>query len=178
VLPDGTALLVDRGWIPPAPGGATAEPVVPPAPGGDVTVTGRVHLPESRPGSIFERDGRLDVRRISPAHLATHLPYPVYGGYVTMDAQQPPADTRLVPIPADHENALMNAGYVVQWWMFAALTVVGLIWAVRRDARRDPDDVHADPGGTAPDGTAPDAGGGAHAPVPSTRTGTGFVPAV
>src|SRR3712207_467178 len=52
VLADGTAVLVDRGWIPPAPGGAVAAPSVPPAPAGTVTVVGRIHLSESRPAPL------------------------------------------------------------------------------------------------------------------------------
>jgi cytochrome oxidase assembly protein ShyY1 len=137
VLDDGTAVLVDRGWVPPAPGGASAVPRVPPAPDGSVTVVGRVHLSESRPGAIAERAGRVEVRRISVPQLATNLPYPVYGAYVLMDSQDPPADSALVAIPAQHENAWQNAGYVVQWWIFAALTVAGLVWLIRRETRTD-----------------------------------------
>jgi len=39
-----------------------------------------------------------------------------------------------VQIPADHENAAMNAGYVVQWWAFALLTLAGYVYLVRREA--------------------------------------------
>lgn len=136
VLADGSAVLVDRGWVPPSANqGATALPQVPPAPGGQVTVTGRLHLTESRPGPVDRRDGWLETRRISVPRLAEHLPYPVYRAYVLLDEQQPAADKRLVAIPVDHENAWMNAGYVVQWWMFAALTLAALVWLVRREAR-------------------------------------------
>ena len=130
------AVLVDRGWVPPAAdAGATALPDVPPAPSGQVTVTGRLHLTESRPSAVNRRAGWLETRRISVPRIADQLPYQVYGAYVLLDEQQPAADERLVPIPVDHENAWMNAGYVVQWWMFAALTLAGLVWLVRREAR-------------------------------------------
>jgi cytochrome oxidase assembly protein ShyY1 len=137
VLDSGAAVLVDRGWVPPARGGASAVPQVPPAPGGTVTVVGRVHLTESRPGTIARRAGRVEVRRISVAQLAAELPYPVYGAYVLMDSQDPPADPALVAIPAQHENAWQNAGYVVQWWIFAGLTIAGLVWLIRREPRTD-----------------------------------------
>ena len=39
-----------------------------------------------------------------------------------------------VQIPADHENAAMNAGYVVQWWAFALLTLAGYVYLARREA--------------------------------------------
>jgi cytochrome oxidase assembly protein ShyY1 len=135
VLADGSAVLVDRGWVPPsATQGATALPQVPAAPTGQVTVEGRLHLTESRPSPVQRQDGWLETRRIAVPRLAEHLPYRVYGAYVLLDEQQPAADKALLAIPVDHENAWMNAGYVVQWWMFAALTLAGLVWLIRREA--------------------------------------------
>jgi cytochrome oxidase assembly protein ShyY1 len=134
VLADGTAVLVDRGWVPPAQA-AAAAPRVPPAPTGDVTVVGRVHAPESRAAPPLRLDGWFSVRRISPASLAAELPYPLYGAYVTLESQSPPADPTFTVIPPEHQNAAMNAGYVVQWWLFAALTLVGLGYLVVREAR-------------------------------------------
>jgi cytochrome oxidase assembly protein ShyY1 len=134
VLADGTAVLVDRGWVPAPPAGASVAPAVPPAPTGEVTVVGRVHAPESRATTAEPFDGRLAVRRIGPEQLSASIPYPLYGAYLTLEQQTPPADSTLVPIPPDHENAAMNAGYVVQWWAFAALTLFGLCYLVYRQA--------------------------------------------
>jgi cytochrome oxidase assembly protein ShyY1 len=135
VLAYGPAVIVDRGWIPPSGASATAPPRVPAAPAGQVTVTGRLHAPESRASAPEPFAGTLAVRRIGPETLASSMPYPLYGGYVTMDGQVPPADPIFVPIPADHENAAMNLGYVVQWWMFAVLTLAGYVFLVVREAR-------------------------------------------
>jgi len=135
VLDDGSAVLIDRGWIPPAEAGAAAVPAVPPAPTGEVTVVGRIHAPESRADRVERMDGHLSVRRIAPARLATALPYRLYPAYVTLESQNPPADPAFVPIAPDHENAGMNAGYVVQWWIFAGLTLTGLGYLVVREAR-------------------------------------------
>jgi cytochrome oxidase assembly protein ShyY1 len=131
VLADGTAVLVDRGWIPPADGGAASPPSVPAAPAGEVTVIGRVHAPESRASSPEPFGNTVAVRRIAPDLLAPGLPYPIYGGYVLQDSQDP----AFVAIPPDHQNAAMNAGYVVQWWMLAALTLFGYGYLVVREAR-------------------------------------------
>jgi cytochrome oxidase assembly protein ShyY1 len=138
VLPDGSAVLVDRGWVPPGEAGASALPSVPPAPTGEVTVVGRVHLPESRAGTPEPFSGVLTVRRVAPDKLAASLPYPLYGAYVTVE--NPGAG--LVGIPPDHENAAMNAGYVVQWWLFAALTLSGFVYLAVRQAHPVQGSVH------------------------------------
>jgi cytochrome oxidase assembly protein ShyY1 len=132
VQSDGTAVLVDRGWLAPPPGGALTKPAVPAAPVGEVTVVGRLRRPES--GADKPVDGT--VRRISPATLT--WPYPLYGGYVTLDEQTPKADSRFTSVPAGHENAWQNAGYVVQWWAFAAMTIFGYGYLARREARGVP----------------------------------------
>ncbi|HEY7273247.1 MAG TPA: SURF1 family protein [Actinoplanes sp.] len=136
VLADGSAVLVDRGWIPPA-GDALAAPVVPAAPPGPVTVVGQVHLSESHPTPVAHRDGRLDTRRISVPRLAAQMPYPVYGAYVLLTSQSPPADPVFRPIPIDHEDAWQNAGYTVQWWLFAAMALFLYGWLAWKEARGD-----------------------------------------
>ena len=130
VRTDGPAVLVDRGWVPPAPGGAVAMPKVPAPPPGEVTVVGRVHLSESRPDSVGRREGKIEVRRIGVARLAEELPYPLWGAYVLSEE---PADG-FTEVSIQHENSWQNAGYVLQWWLFAALAVAGFGWMVYREA--------------------------------------------
>jgi cytochrome oxidase assembly protein ShyY1 len=137
LLDDGTAVLVDRGWVPPAEGGAIAAPVVPAAPTGTVTVVGQVHLSESRPSPLERRDGRIDTRRIAVPHLAPELPYPVYGAYVLLTEQTPAADPLFKQIPIGHENAWQNGGYAVQWWMFAVMALIAFGWQARKEALGD-----------------------------------------
>jgi cytochrome oxidase assembly protein ShyY1 len=131
VLADGTAVLVDRGWLPADRSGAATVPSVPPAPGGEVSVVGRLRRPESGGDSPAAAGGRLQVRRIAPARLATALPYPVYGGYVT--AEEAPDGLR--PVPPRRERAWQNGGYALQWWVFAVGTLVGFGYLARRQAR-------------------------------------------
>jgi cytochrome oxidase assembly protein ShyY1 len=135
VRADGSAVLVDRGWLPPAGTGAATPPTVPAAPPGEVTVVGRVRPAESRGAAPETVQGRLSVRRIAPAAIAAALPYPVHAQFLTLESQTPPADPAFVPIRPTHENAAMNAGYVVQWWLFAALTVVGFVVLAVRERR-------------------------------------------
>lgn len=137
VLADGTAVLVDRGWVPPAGGTAIAAPVAPPAPTGQITVEGQIHRSESRPAPLERRDGRIGTRRIAVPHLAEEMPYPVYGAYVLLTSQTPAADPGYTRIPIDHEDAWQNGGYAVQWWLFAVMALLAFGWQARKEARGD-----------------------------------------
>ncbi len=92
VTDDGTAALVDRGWLA-IPQGVDV-PDVPAPPSGRVVVTGLLRPTETQP-SRGPHDGpdvpagqvvRIDIPRISGG-----LPYPVYAGYVDLRTQDPPA---------------------------------------------------------------------------------------
>ncbi|MER7002566.1 SURF1 family protein [Dactylosporangium sp. NPDC000555] len=131
VLSDGTAVLVDRGWVRPAAAGALTAPEVPAAPGGSVTVAGRLRPPESRGGRPQEVNGRTEIRRITPSAIAPALPYALFDAYVSSDEPAP----GFTAVPAEKQNALQNAGYVLQWWLFAAMTVYGFGYLARREAR-------------------------------------------
>jgi cytochrome oxidase assembly protein ShyY1 len=163
VLADGTAVLVDRGWVPPPDGGALVKPDVPAAPSGEVAVVG----PLRRPESGADRPAQGSVRRISPARLG--LPYPTYGGYVMLDEQTPAADKRLTPVPPETENAWQNAGYVVQWWAFAALTLFGYGYMARREAHPRPEHPQDRAALPSPTGHAPPPAAGSETRERSDR---------
>lgn len=138
VLQDGSAVLVDRGWIPPHPGGPTMTPEVPPAPTGAVTLTGRVRATESDP-KVELRNGHWEARRIGIPEISSKLPYKVALVYVLADDEV----TDLVPVPSQRENDWLNLGYAVQWWLFAAGSFVALYWLARREQRTSPQPVTA-----------------------------------
>jgi cytochrome oxidase assembly protein ShyY1 len=184
-LTDGTAVLVDRGWVPSPDSGATAAPVVPPAPSGQITVIGQLHLSESRPTPIGHRDGRLDTRRISVGKIASQMPYPVYGAYILLNEQTPANSSAFSQIPIDKEDDWQNAGYTVQWWLFAGMTLFAFGWQARKEAQiragiiPDPKKQAADrdartslPIGVASDPSdrvAEDSAAGSPGPVPAGR---------
>ena len=117
-------------------GSATAQPQVPAAPTGEVTVTGRAVTSEGGAGAVDRRDGKLEIRRIGVSRIARELPYPVAGGYVLLDQQTPAADPAFQAVPIGHTNNWQNFGYVVQWWLFAGMSLVGYAWVARREAHR------------------------------------------
>jgi cytochrome oxidase assembly protein ShyY1 len=135
VQADGTAVLVDRGWIPANPKGPTVAPEVPAAPTGTVTVIGRVHPSESGAADALTIDGRTEIRRITTEPISQLLnQYAVYDAYLLAVDGTPGATAAPVPVPT--QNAWQNAAYVVQWWLFAGLTLVGFVYLLRKEIKQ------------------------------------------
>ena len=147
---DGTALLVNRGWVPLE--GDDGELDVPPPPAGAVTVTGHVR-PSQRKGRFFSptdpAEGRLDqLYRVDVPRVAQQVPYPLLPVYVELISLDPPAAGEAsaagstvaspVPIPPPEQNDGPHLAYAGQWVLFAACAVAGWVIVVRRRARAAP----------------------------------------
>lgn len=143
VQADGTAVAVVRGWIPlvdprtPAAPFAGSEP-----PTGPVTVTGTVQLTQERGtfGSTDPGTGRLtDLARVDLARLARQSSVPLEPVWVQLDGQQPPQPGGLTslprPVPVDVPSPSQNFSYMMQWWFFALIGLVGYPLILRRVAR-------------------------------------------
>ncbi len=142
VQADGTAVAVVRGWVP-----LDVDPPAPPFPGsepvsGTVTVTGLAQRSQVK-GSFGGTDpttgtlrtvARVDVPRLDQQVDATFEPV-----YVVLDGQVPeqPASTNGLPQPVTLElpSPVTNLSYMVQWWIFAVIAVVGYPLVLRRVAR-------------------------------------------
>ncbi|RKN42459.1 SURF1 family protein [Streptomyces hoynatensis] len=179
---DGTAVLVNRGWV--APGeDPTAVPEVPAPPTGEVRVTGRLMEDETGGNTgIRDRSGLPEgmVMLISSERAAEELGRPVLGGYLELAETSPaPGDAEaqpeLLPEP-DHTGIGVHFAYAVQWWIFAAGVPVGWYFLLRREVqdRRRPPAARAAADGPGPSGAgdAPAAGGRAAGPAePAGSTG-------
>ncbi|MDI2126346.1 SURF1 family protein [Yinghuangia seranimata] len=135
---DGTALLVNRGWVKASEDSAAVRPVVPAAPKGEVTVVARARPAETRARSgIRDNDGLPAgiVMRIDTEKLAPTLPYPVFGGYGQLVEETPkPAEAPTALGTPESEDTGLNMAYAVQWWIFVVALVAMWVKVVRREA--------------------------------------------
>ena len=138
LLSQGTAVLVDRGWIP-ADGNSTSadwrkydEP-------GEVKVVGQIRLGQGKPalggiadalpadGSKLEVWNNADIKQI-----ASQLPYPALNVYIQ---ESPDSSDEMPPIPFQPELELTegpHAGYALQWFTFAAILLMGYPAFIRK----------------------------------------------
>ena len=160
VTEDGTAVLVNRGWI---ERGESAQdtPDAPSVPDGEVEVTGRLQFGETEENTgLRNRDGLPEgqIMFVDVDMLAEELPYPIYGGYVELTDQDPVPDPAPERIALQEEDTGMSASYAVQWWVFTVVAIVGWVVLIRRELR-DAGEVGG-PGPAGAPGSGEGGGGG------------------
>jgi cytochrome oxidase assembly protein ShyY1 len=150
VLPDGSALLVDRGWVPNgtsgnAPGGR--PDAVPAPPTGTVTVVARLRASEPARGRDLPAGQLASLSVPQIAQSTGHRVYQAYGALVSESPTTPDAPAPVDPVRPDGGQGI-NASYAVQWAVFALLGLGFPIWVIRRRREAAADD--ADQGTTTP----------------------------
>ena len=137
VMADGSAVLVDRGWM--TTPNTVANPDVPAPPTGEVTVMGWLRK-NNGAGSdaISPVDGQ--VRGISSVGMAKSVPYDLAEGYLNLRTQDPKAAKTLALEPKPELGQGPHFFYALQWWFFALLAVTGWFWFAWAEAkeRRNP----------------------------------------
>jgi len=129
VQDDGTAVLVNRGWMQTL--NTTQErPDVSAPPSVPVTVTGWLR-PDSGAddGAVEPRNGQ--VRAISSEALESFVPYDLEPGFLNLREQEPPAGDELSPEPEPDLGQGPHFFYALQWWFFGLLAIVGWFWFAR-----------------------------------------------
>ncbi|MFC4530801.1 SURF1 family protein [Sphaerisporangium dianthi] len=139
VTADGTAVIVNRGWVTMGPT-ADTPPEVPPPTAGEVTVTGRLHPAENEDNAgITDRAGLppRQVLLIDTPKLAQAMPYKLFGGYVELTGQRPAAAAEPEPVPEPDlgGGGGLNLAYAVQWWLFIGIAIGGWFTLIRREAK-------------------------------------------
>lgn len=129
VLADGTALLVDRGWME-TENNVKKPTDLPAVPTGDVTVTGWLR-PDNGAGddAVKVYDGQ--VRAISSKAQEPYVGVPLRHGYLDLLQQQPAATGGLAAEPEPERGQGPHFFYALQWWFFALLAVVGYFYFAR-----------------------------------------------
>lgn len=127
VVEDGSAVLVDRGWIP-----LDFDPPAPPP--GMVKVTGVLWPAE--PGSSIPDSPPDVVTRIDPEIQQAYAAYRLRTDYLVLSPDPVPE-----PYPVQDEAPGVglgpHLGYAGQWFLFAGVVAIGYPVLLRRTVRRD-----------------------------------------
>jgi cytochrome oxidase assembly protein ShyY1 len=142
-LADGTAVIIDRGWLPIGNDNPGRPDSVPAPPEGTVTVTARI-----KPGEPAVNRGAPEgqVASIDLKGYAATLGYPVRtGAYGLMAAEDPAPEIAPAQFPKPSLNEGPHLSYSLQWFAFGVLLFVGLGYAARQQARLDREEAGGRP---------------------------------
>jgi cytochrome oxidase assembly protein ShyY1 len=137
-------VLVDRGFIP-LERGTRIPSVAPAPPTGEVTVVGHARRNEQGRRAATTPVGN-QMRLINSNAIATTLPYEIESGYIGLLTVQPEQEGGFQPIQLPDLSEGPHFWYAVQWFLFTAIGVAGIVVFIRGDlrARREErDDVEA-----------------------------------
>jgi surfeit locus 1 family protein len=144
VQADGTAVVINRGWIPLTVGDSGSTTAFPTTTG-PVTVTGMIRLTQTQEGlgasdpptGVLAKLARVDVPRLQQ-QVAVPL-YPVYLDLVTQDPPQPAVAPSPIALPEPTPAPVLDDGphldYAEQWFAFATLTIIVYPLLLRRTAK-------------------------------------------
>ena len=144
VLEDGTAILVDRGWIP-AEGNDTRENWSAYDEANDkVVVQGVLRAGQDEPDfggrpdpTLAPSQSGLDLwNNVNIQRIEEQLPYTLLNAYIQLDVD---AQDETPPIPYQPELELSegpHAGYAGQWFIFASLLFFGYPFFVKYREKR------------------------------------------
>lgn len=135
LMDDGTAVLVNRGWVPLdfelLPTGELTPPV------GPTTIEGWVHLTEEKPtfGPVDPTGGVLEVfNRVDVGRIGEQLPVDVAPVYVVLIGERGSDLPVPVALPTFADQG-PHLAYAIQWFGFAIVGLVGYFFLARRRLR-------------------------------------------
>ena len=147
-LSDGTAVIVDRGWVPIDVAGPPVPVATPPT--GPATVTGVIRLTQKRgslgpvdpPTGTLERVSRVDLDRLQQQMSRELAPV-----FLDLSEQSPPQTGLPRVLPPPETDTGPHLSYAVQWFVFAGVVLISYpVLMVRTAAqagrRRKSDTLH------------------------------------
>ncbi|MCC3279300.1 SURF1 family protein [Arthrobacter sp. zg-Y40] len=131
-LDDGTAVAVNRGWLPIGDDEAGHPDSIPAAPEGRVSVVARVKAAEPE---LTRRAPEGQLASIDLSAFADELEYPLHEGSYGLMASEDPR-TAVVPEAAARPEVDegLHLSYGLQWYGFALMMFLGLGYAARQEA--------------------------------------------
>lgn len=142
-LEDGTAVLVDRGWMQTDNSGQA--PQLPDPPTGEVDVVGWLR-PNNGAGGEAVRINDGQVRAISSSGYAEFVDYPLRDGYLNVRSEDGAAPQSLQLEPDPDLGQGPHFFYALQWWFFGLLGVVGFGWFARDEVKGQRSTAASTPG--------------------------------
>lgn len=137
ITKDGTAVLVDRGWVPLE---FDSVPVIAaPVPPGETEVVGIVRLTEPRVGSghdDFARGEAVTISRVDLDTLAAQVGTDLAPVWLQVVGTAAPT---VLPVPSatpDFADEGPHRDYAIQWFSFALIAAIGYGLLLRRAVRR------------------------------------------
>jgi len=134
-LPDGSVVLVDRGYVRPVQGNqAVAVPGFAAPPGGTVTLTARVRADERDPRDrgVERRDGRLQVYAVGSGVVEQAAGLDIRPGYLQLDADNPGV---LAALPLPELDAGPFLSYALQWIAFGTMALLAWLYFTWREIK-------------------------------------------
>jgi surfeit locus 1 family protein len=125
-----TAVLVNRGWVY-SPDGMTVD-TRPWHEADTLNGTGFVEtFPTKGPFAPPNPARPRSFRRLNRADLMKVFPYPIANYYVVLtdSAEKPNIPPRVEAAPLDEGS---HRNYAIQWFSFAAISIIGLVFFLRR----------------------------------------------
>jgi len=126
-------VLVDRGFLPRVHG-AQIPSTAPAPPAGEVTLVGHVRRSE-RGRRAATAPVNNQMRLINSHAIAATLPYPISSGYIGLLTVQPEQQGGFQPVQLPELSEGPHFWYAVQWFMFTAVGVAGIVVFIRGDLR-------------------------------------------
>lgn len=139
LLPDGRAVLIDRGWIPSegndSPAGWTRYATASPA-----EVRGVMRLGQSKPDlggipdpTLAPGQSRLDIWNfVNIQRIQSQLSYALLPVYIQLDVDASDTEPPIPQQPIIELTEGPHFGYALQWFTFAAILLIGYPFFIRR----------------------------------------------
>jgi cytochrome oxidase assembly protein ShyY1 len=139
VLADGSAVLVDRGWLQTESQDEFED--LPAPPSGEVTITGWVRADGTGDSTdVAQVDGYHATRALSSTQVAKVVDEPLLTGWLHLDTESPEPATQLRQADLPELDNGPHFFYGLQWWFFGVLAIAGffyLMYDERRTQRQD-----------------------------------------